>query len=161
MTSLTDSTLICSKKIQARKSSYFYTWILVHRKLSNCHIDLSDFSSAALPSTAMHKNYTVYHFPLAAFKFLFYLSFLPISAFCALWRSQIRFRTAVLLHRHGRLDAPYTIFSFYEKKLSATLISAIYPTVPVIKIVPSSLMSIWIIPPGWFTLILFSIRPFR
>ena len=102
MTSLTDSTLICSKKIQARKSSYFYTWILVHRKLSNCHIDLSDFSSAAPPSYAMHKNYTVYHFPLAAFKFHFYLSFLPYLHFCALWRSQIRFRTAVLLHRHGR-----------------------------------------------------------
>ena len=81
MTSLTDSTLICRKKIQARKSSYFYTWILVHRKLSNCHIDLSDFSSAALPSSAMHKNYTVYHFPLAAFKFLFYLSFLPYLHF--------------------------------------------------------------------------------
>ena len=75
MTSLTDSTLICSKKIQARKSSYFYTWILVHRILSNCPIDLSDFSSAAPPSSAMHKNYTVYHFPLAAFKFHFYLSF--------------------------------------------------------------------------------------
>ena len=81
MTSLTDSTLICSKKIQARKSSYFYTWILVHRELSNCHIDLSDFSSAAPPSYAMHKNYTVYHFPLAAFKFHFYLSFLPYLHF--------------------------------------------------------------------------------
>ena len=81
MTSLTDSTLICSKKIQARKSSYFDTWILVPRKLSNCHIDLSDFSSAAPPSYAMHKNYTVYHFPLAAFKFHFYLSFLPYLHF--------------------------------------------------------------------------------
>ena len=54
---------------------------LVQRILSNRHIDLSDFSSAAPPSYAMHKNYTVYHFPLAAFKFHFYLSFLPYLHF--------------------------------------------------------------------------------
>ena len=82
MISLTDITPnLQQKRIQARKSSYFYTWILVHRIFSNCPIDLSDFSSAAPPSSAMHKNYTVYHFPLAAFKFHFYLSFLPYLHF--------------------------------------------------------------------------------
>ena len=35
------------------EASEYYKQALVHRILSNCHIDLSDFSSAALSSVAV------------------------------------------------------------------------------------------------------------
>lgn len=133
MTSLTDSTLICSKKNPG--TEVFLLLYLDSRTSKN--------------------------FPLAAFKFHFYLSFLPYLHFAPSGGHKCVLEQPFCYADRAFGCAICTIFSFYEKKLSATLISAIYPTVPVIKIVPSSLMSIWIIPPGWFTLILFSIRPFR